>query len=146
MGIKIVEEVSWTGPLEITCQVISTEISWEPVTVMALPSNVFQGRTLFSVSFDLSNLGDPSLLSPEARIDCWATGEDDAGLALITSTENPITDPWLSLPLSNVGPNIQLVEVKLDSINEPGKEVRAEISVLNSGESLQDSFLSLIHI
>ena len=140
MGIKIVEEVSWTGPLEITCQVISTEISWEPVTVMALPSNVFQGRTLFSVSFDLSNLGDPSLLSPEARIDCWATGEDDAGLALITSTENPITDPWLSLPLSNVGPNIQLVEVKLDSINEPGKEVRAEISVLNSGESLQDSF------
>jgi hypothetical protein len=46
----------------------------------------------------------------------------------------------LTVPLSTIGPNIELVDVKLDGTIEPGKELRAEISVMNSGESLQESF------
>ena len=126
--------------LSLTCQVISTEVQWEPVTILLHPSNVFQGKTLFSFNFDLSDQGDPSLLSPEAHIDCWASGMDDAGWSLQTFSGESMNDPWLSVPLSTVGPNIELVDVKLDGMIEPGKELRAEISVMNSGESLQESF------
>ena len=140
IGIKVVEEVSWTGHLSITCQVISTEIDWPAITQSLQPTQVFQGKTLFTFTFDFSDQGDPSLLSPESRIDCWASGQDDAGWDLISSTEIPLSEPWLTLPLSNVGPNIELVDVKLDGNAEPGTEIRAEISVLNSGESLQESF------
>ena len=140
IGVNIVEEVSWTGELNMTCQVISTESQWEPISILMNPANVFQGKTLFSFAFDFSSHGDPSLLSPEAHIDCWVSGMDDAGWDLISSTDLPLTDPWLTLPLSTVGPNIELVDVKLDGAVEPGRELRAEISVKNSGESLQDSF------
>ena len=140
IGVNIVEEVSWTGELNMTCQVISTESQWEPISILMIPANVFQGKTLFSFAFDFSSQGDPSLLSPEAHIDCWVSGMDDAGWDLISSTDLPLTDPWLTLTLSTVGPNIELVDVKLDGAVEPGRELRAEISVKNSGESLQDSF------
>ena len=140
IGVNIVEEVSWTSELNLTCQVISTETQWDPVTILMLPANVFQGKTLFSFAFDFSSQGNPSLLSPEAHIDCWASGIDDAGWDLISSTDLPLTEPWLTLPLSTVGPNIELVDVKLDGALEAGRELRAEISVKNSGESLQESF------
>ena len=140
IGVNIVEEVAWTSELNLTCQVISTETQWDPVTILMQPANVFQGKTLFSFAFDFSSQGDPSLLSPEAHIDCWASGIDDAGWDLISSTDLPLTEPWLTLPLSTVGPNIELVDVKLDGALEPGRELRAEISVKNSGESLQESF------
>ena len=140
IGVNIVEDETWTGELNLTCQVISTEIQWEPVTIQLQPSNVFQGKTLFSFSFDFSQQGDPSLLSPEARIDCWASGLDDAGWELQRFSGDSLIEPWLSVPLSTIGPNIELVDVELDGMIEPGKELRAEISVMNSGESLQESF------
>ena len=140
IGVKIVEEVAWTKELSLTCQVISTEVEWPAITTSMIPTQEFQGKTLFSFTFDFSQQGDPSLLSPESRIDCWASGIDDAGWELISSTELPLSDPWLTLPLSEVGPNIELVDVKIDGVSEPGKEIRAEVSVKNSGESLQDSF------
>ena len=140
IGVNIVEDETWTGELDLTCQVISTEIQWEPVTIQLQPSNVFQGKTLFSFNFDFSEQGDPSLLSPEARIDCWASGLDDAGWELQRFSGDSLIEPWLSVPLSTIGPNIELVDVELDGMIEPGKELRAEISVMNSGESLQESF------
>ena len=140
IGVNIVEDETWTSELNLTCQVISTEIQWEPVTILLQPANVFQGKTLFSFSFDFSEQGDPSLLSPEAHIDCWASGMDDAGWALQRFSGESMNDPWLTVPLSTIGPNIELVDVKLDGAIEPGKELRAEISVMNSGESLQESF------
>ena len=82
IGVNIVEDETWSGELGLTCQVKSTEVQWEPVTILLEPSNVFQGKTLFSFSFDLSDQGDPSQLSPEAQIDCWASGMDDAGWEL----------------------------------------------------------------
>ena len=94
IGVNIVEDETWTGELNLTCQVISTEIQWEPVTIQLQPSNVFQGKTLFSFSFDFSQQGDPSLLSPEARIDCWASGLDDAGWELQRFSGDSLIEPW----------------------------------------------------
>ena len=74
IGVNIDEDVSWSGLLNLTCRVSSTELTWEAITISLEPSNVFQGRTLFSFTFDFSGQGDPSLLSPEAQLDCWAAG------------------------------------------------------------------------
>ena len=140
IGVNIDEDVSWTGELQLTCQVISTDLEWEPISISMPHSNIFQGKTLFSFNFDFSEQGNPSLLSPEAHIDCWADGYDDAGWRLISETSSPLSEPWLTLQLSTVGPNIELKDVKFEGEPEPGKEIRVEISVKNSGESLQESF------
>jgi hypothetical protein len=140
IGVNIVEEVSWSNELDLTCQISSTDFNWPTITISMIPATVFQGKTLFSFSFDFSQQGDPSLLSPEAYIYCWATGKDDAGWDLISSTDNSLIEPWLTIPLSTEGPNLELVEVKLTGDAEPGNPMKIEISVLNSGESLQDSF------
>ena len=140
IGINIDEDVSWTGELQLTCQVISTDSQWDSISISMPSSNVFQGKTLFSFNFDFSGQGDPSLLSPEAHIDCWAAGYDDAGWGLVSETGSSLLEPWITLPLSTVGPNIELEDVKLDGEPEPGKDIRIEISVKNSGESLQQPF------
>ena len=140
IGVNINEDVSWTGELQLTCQVISTDLEWDPISISMPHSNVFQGKTLFSFNFDFSEQGDPSLLSPEAHIDCWAEGYDDAGWGLISETGASLNDPWLTLQLSTVGPNIELEDVKFEGNPEPGKEIRVEISVMNTGESLQQPF------
>ena len=67
IGVNIDEDVSWTGLLDLTCMVSSTELNWDPVTISQEPSSEFQGKALFSFSFDFSNQGDPSMLSPEAH-------------------------------------------------------------------------------
>ena len=140
IGVNIDEKVSWSNELELTCQVLSTEVDWEPMSISLMPASVFQGKTQFSFEFDFSAIGDPTLLSPEARMDCWADGMDDAGWDLVKFSNSNEEVPWLSVPLSSVGPNIELVDVSLDGIIETGKEIRAEISVKNTGEDLDDSF------
>ena len=40
IGVNILEDVSWSGMLSVSCQVISTELSWEPVTISLEPSTV----------------------------------------------------------------------------------------------------------
>ena len=140
IGVNIDEEVSWSNELELTCQILSTEVDWEPMSISLMPASFFQGKTQFSFEFDFSARGDPTLLSLEARMDCWADGMDDAGWDLVKFSNSNKEVPWLSVPLSSVGPNIELVDVSLDGIIETGKEIRAEISVKNTGEDLDDSF------
>ena len=140
IGVNIDEDVSWTGLLDLTCRVSSTELTWDSTTISLEPSNVFQGKTLFSFDFDFSNQGDPSMLSPEAKLECWAFGYDDSGWPLSFTKNLADNEPWISVPLSTEGPNIELLDVKLEGKVEPGKELRAEITVKNSGESLQESF------
>jgi hypothetical protein len=65
---------------------------------------------------------------------------------LISSTGNSLIEPWLTIPLSTEGPNLELVGVELSDEPEPGKSIRVEITVLNSGESLQDSFNITVYI
>ena len=140
IGVNIVEETAWTGELEITCQVDSTEITWDPITISLEPNNFLQGKTIFSFNFDFSSQGDPSTLSPEAQLDCWAQGSDDSGWPLTFSEDLPDGQPWLTIPLSSDGPNIELVGVDLQGVIEPGKELRAEITVKNTGEDLEEPF------
>jgi hypothetical protein len=136
VGVNIIEDDGWNGDLTLTCQIISTEISWDPISISKAPSVEFQGKILFSFTFDFSSSGNPSKLSPEARIDCWADGIDDSGWELIGTTNNTVDDPWLSLPLNNVGPNIALHEVEISGDATAGSSLRLEISVVNTGEDL----------
>ena len=140
INVKVEENVAWTGDLTLSCQVKSTEVEWAQVTNSSLPKQEFRGTTLFSFEFDFSNQGDPSTLSPEAEVYCWAYGIDDSGFNLINPLATNQDSPWLLLPLSSVGPNIELVEVKIDGNSEPGSDIRIEISIQNTGESLEDSF------
>ena len=112
IGVNIDEDVSWTGLLDLTCRVSSTELTWDSTTISLEPSNVFQGKTLFSFDFDFSNQGDPSMLSPEANQNVGPL--DMMTLDGLSFTKNLAdNEPWISVPLSTEGPNIELLDVKL---------------------------------
>lgn len=140
IGVNIVEDDGWNGELELNCQVISTEVEWDVIAISKTPTAEFQGKTLFSYTFDFSGQGDPSELSPEARLDCWATGIDDSGWELLATNANTPAEPWLSSPLNDIGPNINLVDVELTGNIEPGSSVTVEVTIKNTGEDLDQSF------
>ena len=87
IGANIEEPQSWTKGLAMTCQVRSTTIEWEPITLVREPMDVFDGRTLFSFRFNFSESGQPSLLGSQASLDCWASGTDDAGWVLFRKAQ-----------------------------------------------------------
>ena len=145
IGVNVLEDDGWSGYLSITCQVRSTEVDWEPVTISKLPSTEFQGKFVFSFYFDFSQSGDPTQLSPEARLDCWAEGIDDSGWDLISSTGLSLNEPWMTIPLSNIGPNIELVDVVIEGKTAPGSNLRLELIVQNTGEDLTHPFNITVH-
>ena len=63
------------------------------------------------------------MLSPEAQLDCWAEGFDDSGWPLSFTTELGNNQPWISVPLSTEGPNIELIDVKLEGKIETRKGI-----------------------
>ena len=101
---------------------------------------------IFSFNFDMSSYGNPSNLSLEATMYCWASGSDDSGWQLIASNENSKDEPWISIPLTNVGPNIELVDVNFEGDIKPNSDIRIEITVKNTGESLSTSFNVSVYI
>jgi len=140
IGVNIVEDDGWNGELELNCQVRSTEVDWAVISITKSPTAEFQGKTLFSYTFDFSSQGDPSELSPEARLDCWANGIDDAGWSLIATTDNTAAEPWLSSSLNDIGPNINLVGVELTGNIKPGSSATVEVTIKNTGEDLDQPF------
>ena len=68
IGANIEEPQVWTNVLSMTCQVTSTTIDWEPITLEREPIDVFDGRTLFSFRFNFSSSGQPSLLGSQAYL------------------------------------------------------------------------------
>ena len=140
IGVNIEESVSWSNNLTLKCMVVSTEVQWEEIEISLPPNNVFQGKTLFSFEFDFSGQGDPSQLSPESRIDCWANGLDDSGWGLTNENGNPMSDVWLSIPLNDIGPNINLKNVEVNGEPNPGSDVRLDVVIYNDGESLFTPF------
>ena len=88
IGVNIDEPQAWTNGLSMTCQVTSTTIDWEPITLVREPIDVFDGRTLFSFRFNFSESGQPSLLGSQASLNCWASGSDDAGWNLVAQGTN----------------------------------------------------------
>ena len=88
IGVNIAEAERWSSPLTLTCQIRSFDQTWEPVQLTRNSTTVFDGKTMFSFLFDFSRLGDPSMLSEQADLTCWAEGSDDAGWELVSSTGN----------------------------------------------------------
>ena len=140
IGANIEEPQSWTKGLAMTCQVRSTTIEWEPITLVREPMDVFDGRTLFSFRFNFSESGQPSLLGTQASLDCWASGTDDAGWNLLSQGSNSAESPWTSISLTSTGPDLQVSKVTFDDELIANQEVTATVQVFNSGERIEDAF------
>ena len=143
---SVAEDQAWSNPLTLTCQVRSLAQSWEPVSLIRNSTTVFDGKTMFSFMFDFSELGDPSTLSEQADLNCWAEGMDDAGWSLVSSSGNSELDPWLEAPLNNVGPDLTLENVELSGTLEAGEKIRLSFFVVNGGEQLPTPFNATIEL
>ena len=146
VGVNIAEDHRWSMPLTLTCQVRSLSTNWEPITLIRNSTTVFSGKTMFTFLFDFSQQGDPSTLSEQATINCWAEGSDDAGWALVSSTGNSELDPWLESPLNNIGPDLRLENVDVSGTYEEGENIRLSFLVTNSGDFLPTSFNTTIEL
>ena len=146
IGVNIAEGQAWSSELLLTCQVRSLEQSWEPVSLTRNSTTVFDGKTMFSFMFDFSTLGDPSKLSEQADLNCWAEGADDSGWDLVSSTGNSELDPWLEAPLNNIGPDLTLESVELSGEFEAGEKIRLSFFVVNGGEQLPTPFNATIEL
>ena len=146
IGVNIAEEQGWASSLTLTCQIRSFAQSWEPITLVRNATTVFDGKTMFSFRYDFSDLGDPSTLSEQADLNCWASGTDDAGWSLVSSTGNSELDPWLEAPLNNIGPDLALENVVLEGDLEAGEKIRLSFLVTNGGETLETPFNATIEL
>ena len=146
IGVNIAEDQGWSNELTLTCQIQSLTKSWDPVSLVRNSTTVFDGKTMFSFMFDFSQLGDPSMLSEQANLNCWADGTDDAGWELSSSTGNSELDPWLEAPLNNVGPDLGLENVELSGVFEAGEKIRLSFFVINGGEQLPTPFNATIEL
>ena len=140
IGANVEEPQSWTRNLSMTCQVTSTTVNWDPVTLSREPIDVFDGRTLFSFRFNFSESGQPSLLGSQASLDCWASGIDDAGWSLLSQGTNSQESPWTSIPLTSEGPDLQISNVAFDDELVAQSQVTATVQVFNAGERIDESF------
>jgi hypothetical protein len=103
-------------------------------------TTIFDGKTMFSFSFDFSQLGDPSTLSQQANLMCWAEGMDDAGWELTSDVGNSEFDPWLEAPLNNIGPDLALEKIEMTQGVAAGENVRLSFFVVNEGETIDSAF------
>jgi len=133
IGINIDEDISWSGELNLTCKISSTLVEWPELSISSIPMRVTGGLTQFTFYLDMTTLGNPSTLSSQAALDCWALGRDDAGHLLTSSKENNQLDPWVRIPLTSEGPNLKLSEVEAD---EKDSEIKLKVVVSNNGEAL----------
>ena len=146
VGVNINEAQGWSGALTLTCEVRSMNAEWEPQTLVRNATTEFDGRTMFSFTYDFSQSGDPSALSAQASLVCWAEGTDDAGWNLASNVGNTALDPWLEAPLNNVGPDLSLESVEVDSEVKAGEKVRLSFFVVNAGEGLDTPFNATIEV
>ncbi len=146
IGLNIIEPQAWTSPVELTCQVKSISGSWDSVVLTRNATTVFDGKTMFSFTFDFSQMGDPSTLSQQATLACWAMGMDDAGWTLSSAVGNSELDPWLEAPLNNIGPDLALENVVVNTDVAAGEKVRLSFNVVNGGEGVDTPFNATIEI
>ena len=142
VGINIQEDTAWNGPLNVTCQVTSTERTWPEVSKSVVPSGNFEGLTLFTAQFNFSNVGDPADLDPQASLSCWASGRDDAGRPLQGVTDLTASDPWFVATLTDVGPDLELGKVTLTgSVDSEGANVLVAAPVIARSEAIDRPFV-----
>ena len=142
VGVNIEEDTAWTGPLNVSCQVTSTEREWPEVTQRVFPSGLFEDLILFTATFNFSNVGDPAELDPQASLSCWASGEDDAGRSLEGETDLTPSDPWFEATLTSEGPDLELGEVTLTgAVDSEGANVLVAAPVIARSEGIDRSFV-----
>ena len=142
VGINIEEDTAWNGPLNVTCQVTSTERTWPEVSKSVVPSGSFEGLTLFTAQFNFSNVGDPADLDPQASLACWASGRDDAGRPLEGATDLTASDPWFVATLTEVGPDLELGKVTLSgTVDSEGANVLVAAPVIARTEAIDRPFV-----
>ncbi len=137
IGVNILEANSWTGNLTLNCQIRALDFEWPTLTLSREPSTVFDGKTLFSFTFNFAEQGDPSTLSTQSNIACWANGSDDAGWMLSATDGNSANNPWLISSLSNIGPDLALGSVEFEGDEKPGSTLRMEMRILSTGEQIE---------
>jgi len=140
VGVNLREAQGWSNNLSVTCQLRSVDAVWPAQTQSRNATTVFDGNTMFSFQFNMTGLGDPSTLPAQASIECWATGQDDAGWSLVSSTGNSEAEPWLIVPLNYIGPDLTLQDVTVEADVAPGDNVDVTLLVVNSGEALDTGF------
>ena len=140
IGVNIDESSSWSGNLTLHCQVRSLDFKWPILTQIREPTTVFDGKTMFSFMFNFAEQGDPSTLSTQSNIVCWALGSDDAGLELTSSNGNSENNPWLSTPLSDIGPDLAIQTVGFEGGNSKGSKMRIAVKVVSLGETIETRF------
>lgn len=90
--------------------------------------------------FNFAEQGDPSTLSTQSNIVCWALGFDDAGLELTSSNGNSENNPWLSTALSNIGPDLAIQTVGFEGGDSKGSKMRIAVEVVSLGETIETRF------
>jgi hypothetical protein len=146
IGVSVEENLGWSSNLTLHCQIQSLEFEWPVLTLNRSSSTVFDGKTLFSFVFDFSHQGDPSTLSSQASIGCWAEGSDDAGWPLTSSRGNTQSNPWLTSVLNNIGPDIFIENIDFEGNFEPSSTLRMSIRVKSLGEQIEQPFNLTISI
>ena len=140
VGVNIDEPQGWSGQLELTCQIRSNDVSWDEIRQIRNLTTVFDDKTMFTFLYNFSSQGDPSQLSAQASLACWANGSDDAGWPLFSTTGNSKNDPWLLKSLSNKGPNLAVDGITWKEEMTPGESSLLEVRFYNTGEDIDVPF------
>ena len=140
IGVSIAETNSWSGNLTLSCQIQALDFEWPVITLSRESTTVFNGKTMFSFVYNFAEQGDPSTLSTQSNIACWASGSDDAGWILSAPEGNSQNNPWLISSLSNVGPDLAIDSVEFEGDSKPGSTLRMEMRILSTGEQIEVPF------
>ena len=140
IGVNIAEANSWSENLTLNCQIQALDFEWPVITLSRESTTVFNGKTMFSFVYNFAEQGDPSTLSTQSSIACWASGSDDAGWVLSAPDGNSANNPWLISTLSDVGPDLAISSVEFEGDAKPGSTLRMEMKILSSGERIEVPF------
>ncbi|MBT7263574.1 MAG: hypothetical protein HN883_06705 [Euryarchaeota archaeon] len=146
IGVNIAEANSWTENLTLNCQIQALDFDWPIITLSRESSTIYDGKTMFSFTYNFAEQGDPSTLSTQSNIACWGSGSDDAGWELTSTDGNSANDPWLISSLSNIGPDLAISSVEFEGDASPGSKLRLEMKILSSGERIEVPFNITISI
>ena len=140
IGVNIEEANSWSGNLTLSCQIRALDFEWPVMNLSRESTTVFNGKTMFSFVYNFAEQGDPSTLSTQSNIACWASGSDDAGWILSATDGNSENNPWLISSLSNIGPDLAIGSVDFEGDTTPGSTLRMEMEILSTGEEIEVPF------
>ena len=146
IGVNIAEANSWSDNLTLNCKIQSLEFEWPILTLSRESTTIFNDKTMFNFIYNFAEQGDPSTLSTQSNIACWASGSDDAGWDLTSDNGNSENDPWLISSLSDIGPDLAIGSVDFEGSTSHGSTLRIGMEIVSSGERIEIPFNVTISI